>query len=102
MADSDPVGGGCASCGNGPVEGSFAFEEGSSSSKKKKSWIAIKLVDEEGKPVPDEEYRIVLPDGTTIEGDLNKWGFACVRGIDPGTCQVTFPGLDMDIWWPKG
>ena len=99
MADNDPVGGGCASCGSGPVEGSSAFdEEDSPSKKKKKSWIAIKLVDEDGKPVPGEEYRIVLPDGTTVEGDLNKRGFACVRGIDPGTCQVTFPNLDAPEW----
>jgi hypothetical protein len=102
VADNDPVGGGVASCGSGPVEGSSAFdEEDSPSKKKKKSWIAIKLVDEDGKPVPGEEYCIILPDGSPMEGDLDKRGFAKVKGIDPGTCQITFPNLDKSTWHKK-
>lgn len=102
MADGDPVGSGCATCGGTATSSSSAFDDSSDVvSPEKKSWIAIKLVDEDGKPVPNEEYRVILPDGSTVEGDLNKRGFACLRGIDPGTCQITFPNLDQSAWKPK-
>lgn len=100
MADGDQVGGGVASCGSEPWVGSSAVDQVGSSNKKK-SWIAIKLVDEDAKPVPGEEYRITVPDGSVVEGDLDNRGFACLRGIDPGTCQVTFPRLDKEVWHPK-
>jgi hypothetical protein len=100
VADGDPVQGGVATCGSsGTNLGSSTFDE--VISPKKKSWIAIKLVDQDGNPVPGEEYRITLPDGSTVEGDLDKKGFARVNGIDPGTCQITFPNLDKDIWHRK-
>jgi type VI secretion system secreted protein VgrG len=68
----------------------------------KKHWIEIKLVDEDGKPVPGEPYQITLPDGSTIaDGTLDEKGFARVDNIDPGTCKVTFPNLDEDAWKPK-
>ncbi len=69
--------------------------------EKKKSWIEIELVDEEDNPVPGERYRITLPDGKTLaEGRLDDKGFARVDGIDPGTCQITFPDLDKEAWEP--
>ncbi len=67
----------------------------------KKSWIEIELVDEEDNPVPGERYQITLPDGSVAEGSLDEKGFARVDGIDPGTCQVTFPELDKDAWDKK-
>jgi type VI secretion system secreted protein VgrG len=63
-----------------------------------KSWIEIELVDENDEPVPGERYRITLPDGKVAEGTLDEKGFARVAGIDPGTCQITFPRLDKDAW----
>lgn len=69
---------------------------------KKKSWIEIKLVDEEGEPVPGERYKVTLPDGQTVaEGTLDEKGFARVEGFEPGNCQVTFPDLDKDSWHEK-
>src|SRR5437899_968151 len=51
---------------------------------KKKSWIEIKLVDKNNKPVPGEAYRVTLPDGETVaEGTLDEKGFARVNGIEP-------------------
>jgi type VI secretion system secreted protein VgrG len=65
----------------------------------KKSWIEIKLVDEEGDPVPGEPYSITLPDGQTVAaGTLDEKGFARIEGIDPGTCQITFPQRDTEAW----
>jgi type VI secretion system secreted protein VgrG len=67
--------------------------------KKKDAWIEVELVDEDDNPVPGQEYRITLPDGKTIaEGTLNEEGKAKVTNIDPGTCKVTFPKLDQEVW----
>ena len=65
---------------------------------KKKSWIKLKMVDEEGKPVPGEAYRIKTSDGKIRTGSLNHRGEAEVKGIEPGNCEVTFPNLDKDAW----
>ena len=63
-----------------------------------KSWIEIELVDEEDNPVPGEKYKVTLPDGKVAQGTLDEKGFAHIGGIDPGTCQITFPDLDKDAW----
>ena len=67
----------------------------------KTSWVEIELVDTDGNPVPGEEYQIVVPGGTTVDGTLDAQGQARVEGIDPGTCQITFPNLDKKSWHPK-
>jgi hypothetical protein len=59
------------------------------------------LLDQQGKPVPNEEYKIKLPDGSTVNGNLDDMGLARVDGIDPGTCKITFPKLDKRIWHRK-
>ena len=65
----------------------------------KKSWIEIKLVDEQGNPIPGERYEVRLPDGTAVaRGNLDQNGFARVDGIDPGSCDVTFPDRDQSAW----
>ena len=66
--------------------------------EKKKSWIEIALVGEDKNPIPGEPYQITLPDGTVAEGTLDEKGLARVDGIDPGTCQITFPKRDQDAW----
>src|SRR4051812_11174056 len=65
----------------------------------KKSWIAIKMVDEASKPVTGLAFRIVMPDGETVsEGTLDDKGEARIDGILPGSCKVTFPTLDKEAW----
>jgi hypothetical protein len=59
------------------------------------------LLDQQGKPVPNEPYLIELPDGSTVDGNLDGMGLARVDGIDPGTCKITFPDLDKRIWRRK-
>ena len=81
---------------NAPTHNPLAEEN-----KEKKSWIEIELVDEAGKPVPGEPYRITLPDGTVADGTLDDKGFARADHIDPGSCKVTFPNLDKEAWKPK-
>ena len=65
---------------------------------KKKTWIEIRMVGEDNKPVPNVAYRILLPSGEKREGQLDGDGLARVDNIDPGTCVVTFPDLDMEAW----
>ena len=81
--------------------GSAAAQKGKLVSPDKKSWIEIELLDQQGKPVPDEEYQVELPDGSTVDGNLDGMGLARVDGIDPGTCKITFPNLDKRIWRRK-
>ena len=63
----------------------------------KKSWIAIKFINEAGEPVPGIRYRITTPGGRRVaSGNTNKEGKAMVKCIDPGNCEITFPDLDKD------
>ncbi len=63
-----------------------------------KTWIEIELVGEDDEPIAGEKYRITLPDGTVDEGTLDTNGWARVQGIDPSTCEISFPDLDRDAW----
>lgn len=68
------------------------------SSQNKKSWIEIEMVDEDNNPVPGMHYQVTLPDNSVADGTLDDKGFVRIEGIDPGTCQITFPDLDKDAW----
>ena len=71
---------------------------GTDAPTKKPSWIEIELVDDKGKPVPGERYKVTLPDDSVKEGTLDDKGRARLDGCDPGTCKVTFPQLDGRSW----
>lgn len=73
----------------------------SSSPSDRKVWVEIELLDEHGKPVPSEPYRIELPDGSVTEGSTDDRGRARVDGIDPGNCKISFPLLDQRSWKRK-
>lgn len=62
-------------------------------------WIAIELVDEDGKPVPNERYRVRTPDGRIFEGTVDGQGKARVGDLpSAGNCEITFPDLDGRDW----
>jgi hypothetical protein len=67
----------------------------------KTHWIAIELVDKLGKHVPYEDYQVTLPDGTEVEGCLDRRGHAKITGIESGTCKVSFPDRDKEVWKPS-
>jgi type VI secretion system secreted protein VgrG len=69
--------------------------------EKKKSWIAIKIVDKEDRPVTGEPYKIVLPDGTVTEGTTDDKGKARVEDIDSGNCKICLPKREPRAWAPK-
>lgn len=64
----------------------------------RRSWIEIELVDEDGKPVAGERYRVRLPDGTVKENFLDGRGFARIESPVPGNCQISFPRRDGADW----
>lgn len=67
----------------------------------KKSWIGIKLVDQNNHPVPGEQYQVELPDGKKVKGKLDANGIAMIKDVDPGTCEVSFPNRDGNDWKRK-
>jgi hypothetical protein len=65
-----------------------------------KTWVEVKLVDDKGKPVPGQKYRIKTPDGVVHEGTLDEQGTAMLSGLDPGGCDISFPDIDGNEWKP--
>ena len=70
-------------------------------SPNKTSWVEIELVDNQGQSVLNEIYQVRMPDGSLFTGTLDGNGQARIEGIDPGTCQITFPNQDANSWQPK-
>ena len=56
-----------------------------------KDWIEIELLDDEGDPVPNEEYILYLSDGTEKNGNLDPEGYAREEDIPPGKIFIEFP-----------
>lgn len=63
-----------------------------------RTWIEIRLLDDNDKVVADAAYRVKLPDGSIREGKLNENGSARFEDIRHGVCVVTFPELDEEAW----
>jgi hypothetical protein len=68
--------------------------DASQDSATSKTWIGLTLVDQTGTPVPNRTYRVIKPDGTTIDGTLDSHGAAMLMGLDPGNCQIWCPYVD--------
>jgi hypothetical protein len=63
-----------------------------------RSWIEIRLLDEDDAPVPGIAYRLRLPDSSVKEGTLDENGTARIDGIAPGSCVLSFPEIDRSEW----
>lgn len=64
------------------------------------TWIEVKLIGEDDRPIPGEPYRITLPDGSISSGTLDSDGLARIELIPEGDCKICFPRLDKDAWEP--
>lgn len=64
---------------------------------KRRSWIEIELLDEEGRRVA-AELVVTLPDGTKLRPAFS--GFLRIDDVDPGTCDIEFPRIDGREWGP--
>jgi uncharacterized protein (DUF2345 family) len=58
-----------------------------------RDWISIELRDEEGSPIPNESYTMLMPDGTERKGTLDGEGRAREEDVPPGACHVMFPNV---------
>mgnify|MGYP000325745260 CR=1 FL=1 len=63
-----------------------------------KTWIEFEVVDTEGRPVPDETYLCMLPDGSKQEGRMDRTGKVRFDGIDPGNCVFFLKDIDGGAW----
>ena len=61
-------------------------------------WLEIELIGEDNKPIPNEKYKVILPDGSIKEGNLDRDGWATLESSSFGDCEVTFPELDKTAW----
>ena len=62
------------------------------------TWIELELLDAKGNPVPNERYKITMPDGSIKYGRLDNDAKARIEKLQPGSCQVTFPDRDQEVW----
>jgi hypothetical protein len=82
----------------GDREAPVSEEAPRSSSAVETSWIAFEVVDAEGYPAKGEKYKVELPDGSIREGWLGSNGSAHLANIPKGTCKISFPNLDSEVW----
>ena len=86
-----------------PPEYFFAVKvEGNKFGKKQESglllfkdWIEVELLDSGGRPVPNADYILRLPDGAEKRGQLDGDGKARVEDVPPGKFKIVFPNLDQ-------
>ena len=69
--------------------------------KDEATWIAIRLSDEAGNPVPGAKYCLHMPDFSIMEGALGSEGKARVDGIVPGQASIEFPEFCNPDWKPR-
>lgn len=63
-----------------------------------KHWVEFRLVDQNNKPVPNEPYRVRLPDQSIMTGNLDAEGKVRFEGIVSGQASICFTGMDQKEW----
>ncbi len=64
------------------------------------TWIEFQLVDAAENPIPDEPYRVTLPDETVQEGRTDAEGLCRFEGLDVGLAYIQLPNR-QDAAWKK-
>jgi phage protein D len=59
--------------------------------KPAKEWLELELVDDAGKPMAGQRYRVQTADGRVVEGKLDASGKARLTDVKPGSNTVSFP-----------
>jgi len=62
------------------------------------AWFEIRLIGEDGEPIPRERYDLVTADGRVHAGFLDDDGVARVYSTRAGIGDLTFPDLDEHAW----
>jgi uncharacterized Zn-binding protein involved in type VI secretion len=60
-------------------------------------WVEIKLVNDQGEPIPDQPFELTDPSGEKFQGTLDVTGYAKVEPVKSGSCVVHFPQLGYTI-----
>jgi hypothetical protein len=63
-----------------------------------RTFVAFRLLDLAGDPLPDVRYELELADGSMQEGTTDGDGFARHDDIVAGTCTIAFPDLPDKFW----
>ena len=75
----------------------------SAAAQTEKHWIEIQLLGEDDSPVPDEEYRITLPNGDQARGYLDSKGCARMRTFRrEAIVRLRFRSQIKTLWEPIG
>lgn len=61
-------------------------------------WLSFEVVDDTGEPLAQEKYRVVGPNNTPYEGQLDELGRIRLSNLPPGSYQLSLPNLDADDW----
>ena len=77
-----------------PSEQVLGPDSSSDSAATSKTWVGLVLVDQTGTPVPNRPYRVIKPDGATVDGSLDSNGAAMLKDLDPGNCQIWCPYVE--------
>jgi hypothetical protein len=59
-----------------------------------RSWIEIEMLDAGDRPIADEPFRLILPDGRVVEDTLDASGRFRLDDLGLGLCHVHFPNRD--------
>ena len=81
-----------------PVPGQQPKKEKDPPIQIEQSMIVCALHDEEGNPMKDIKYEIILPDGNIRKGATDSNGKVLLTGIPVGRCKVSFPDLHSSEW----
>lgn len=62
------------------------------------TWVAFRLLDLRGEPIPDVQYELTLGDGSVQQGATDANGEGRHEGIVRGSCVLVFPDLP-ELYW---
>lgn len=81
-----------------PGEATISEPEAEAPPERERTWVEFQLLDDEHNPVPDEPYRVTLPDDTVQEGVTDAEGVCRFQEIEPGTARIQFPNRGDEEW----
>ncbi len=62
---------------------------------KKKDWITVEVIDQDGQPAHTISYKLTLPDGKQEAARVPHGGRVTIRGIEKGSCSIEFQSLPV-------
>lgn len=63
-----------------------------------KDWIGLVLYNYSGKPIPNIQYKLILPDGKERTGKLDKDGYSKEDDIPPGKIKIEWYLKDVPLF----